>query len=241
MNFQYNSWPLGALPEEWQRQEPYIIRESGYEWDDPRDINLIFEKKLASYAGSKFAVLTDCCTNGLFVSLQYKILKGEVLPNSKVSIPDHTYVSVPMVIEQCGLRPEFSEIEWSGLYELGSTGVWDSAGRFTEGMYVGKNQLQVLSFQIKKRLPIGRGGAILTDDEAAYSWLKRAVYDGRNLHSKYTDQDHVNQIGWHFYMTPEDAARGIMIMDKLPSQNDDTMTFKNYPAISRYDYFRELR
>jgi dTDP-4-amino-4,6-dideoxygalactose transaminase len=41
-------------------------------------------------------------------------------------------------------------------------------------MYVGLDALQVVSFQIKKRIPIGRGGIILTDDFEAYKWLKMA-------------------------------------------------------------------
>ena len=41
----YNSWPLGKLPPEFQRLEPQLIRSEGYDWDDPRDIVKIFERK----------------------------------------------------------------------------------------------------------------------------------------------------------------------------------------------------
>jgi hypothetical protein len=237
LSFQYNSWPLGNLPENWQRQEPYLLRDAGYVWDDPRDINLIFESKLAEYAGAKFAILTDCCTNGLFLSLQYRLLEKKLRVGQDVSLPVQSYVSVPMIILQSGMSPVFVEEKWSGMYQLGESGIWDSAARFTEMMYVGGDALQVLSFQIKKRLPIGRGGVILTDDASAYAWLKRAVYDGRDLTTRYTDPGHVSQIGWHFYMTPEDAARGILIMDALPNKNEDTMNYENYPPLDSYDYF----
>ena len=40
-------------------------------------------------------------------------------------------------------------------------------------MYIGGDNFQTLSFQIKKRLPIGRGGMILTDDKK-YDWLVKA-------------------------------------------------------------------
>jgi len=238
MNYRYNSWPLGALPEHWQRPEPNLIKQRGYVWNDPREINGIFEQKLAEFAGCKYAVLTDCCTNGLFLSLSYKILAGQ-LKDKSIEIPRQTYVSVPMTLIHLGLSFRLADIRWSGLYEIGKTGVWDSAARFRRNMYVGNGALQVLSFQIKKRLPIGRGGVILTDDENAYLWLRRAVYDGRDLTMKYTDPEHVNQMGWHFYMTPEDAARGILIMDELPDDNLDTMDWGSYPPIDNYSFFSD--
>lgn len=237
LSFSYNSWPLGSLPKEWQRPEPFLIRDSGYEWSDPREINEIFETKLAVYSGAKYAVLTDCCTNGILLALMYRLVTGSLERGDELEIPSQTYVSVPMTLLHCGLVPKFVDLEWSGLYEIGNSGVWDSAARFTKGMFVGNGSLQVLSFQIKKRLPIGRGGAILTNDEEAYKWLKRAVYDGRDLKSKYTDASHVNQIGWHYYMTPEDAARGILILDQLPENNVDTMTSLSYPPITNYEFF----
>lgn len=221
----YNSWPLGRLPAAWQRPEPQAIRETGYSWDDPRDIVGIFESKLATYAGSRYAVVTDSCTSALFLALKLREVQGDVV------IPAQTYVSVPMQILHAGAKPVFVHSEWSGLYELGNTGVFDSAARFTKGMFVGKGALQCLSFQIKKRLPIGKGGAILTDSLSDYEWLKLASYDGRNLLTPYDSLNHVSSIGWHVYMTPEDAARGILIMDQLPDNNEDTMDFTHYPDL----------
>ena len=37
-----------------------------------------------------------------------------------------------------------------------------------------------LSFHIKKQLPIGKGGMILTDDQQAVEWFKKARYEGRS-------------------------------------------------------------
>lgn len=215
------------MPIEWQRPEPALLRESGYEWEDPRDIVGIFEKKLADFAGSKYAVAVDCCSNAIFLSLKYRNIEG-----SSVSIPRHTYISVPMQIMHAGGIPDVVDFQWSGIYELGSTNVFDGAARFTRDMYVGSDALQTLSFQIKKRLPIGRGGAILTDSFEAYEWLKLATYDGRDLNSPYDSEDHVRAIGWHYYMTPEDAARGILIFDQLPEIMEDTMDSSHYPDVS---------
>jgi dTDP-4-amino-4,6-dideoxygalactose transaminase len=221
----YNSWPLGKLPQEFQRQEPMLIRQDGYVWDDPRDIVEIFEKKLALYAGSRFAVATDCASNALFLALKFRNASGEV------QIPAQTYISVAMQIIHAGCVPRLVDIEWSGIYELSPLNVFDSAARFTRDMYVHRDALQILSFQIKKRLPIGRGGAILTDSKEAYDWLKLATYDGRDLSSPYDSIEHVRMLGWHYYMTPEDAARGIWLMDRIPEVNEDTMASINYPDL----------
>jgi hypothetical protein len=43
-------------------------------------------------------------------------------------------------------------------------------------------------------------------------------------------------MGWHFYMTPEDAARGILLMDQLEENLDDTMSWTNYPSLMDYDF-----
>lgn len=224
----YNSWPLGKLPAEFQRPEPQLIKDDGYLWQDPRDIVGLFEEKLAQYSNSKYAVVTDCASNALFLSLKYRQASGEVV------IPAHTYVSVPMQIVHAGCQPRFEDIPWSGIYELKPWNIFDSAARFTRNMYVQSDALQVLSFQIKKRLPIGKGGAILTDSDEAYRWLKLASYDGRDLHLPYDHENHVKSFGWHFYMTPEDAARGIWLMDRIPDESPDMMDWTHYPDIRKW-------
>lgn len=234
MSHNYNPWPLGSLPPNMQRPEPAEIKSRGYEWEDPRDIVGLFENKLAEYAGSKFAVLTDSCSNALFLAMKLRGVHGPI------DIPAQTYVSLPMQIHHAGATPVFRDLEWSGLYQLGETGIWDSAARFTRNMFVGNGALQCLSFQIKKRLPIGRGGAILTDDPEEYAKLKYMSYDGRDLTLPYSSEVHVKSLGWHCYMTPEDAARGILLMDMLPEVNDDTMTHDHYPDLRAWPLVMNL-
>ncbi len=217
------------MPIEMQRPEPEELKKKGYHWSDPRDIVDMFEQKLALYTGSKFAVLTDSCSSALFLSLKLREAVGQI------SIPCQTYVSVPMQIHHAGGLPKFEEISWSGQYELGTTGIWDSAGRFTKDMFLSGGSIQCLSFQIKKRLPIGKGGAILTNSLEDYQRLKFMSYDGRNLKSPYTDKNHITGLGWHSYMTPEDAARGILLMDMLPEHNPDTMGSSNYPDLRNWE------
>lgn len=230
----YNSWPLGKLLKEFQRKEPDLLKEKGYHWDDPRDIVVLFEEKLAKFAGSKYAVTTDCCTNGLYLCLKYLKASG------KITIPSRTYVSVPMHIIHAGCDVDFEDIEWSGINQLKPYPIYDGATRFTKDMYLGGDALQVVSFQIKKRLPIGKGGAIFTNSEQAYKWLKLATYDGRDLNTPYMSDEHVTQFGWHYYMTPEDAARGILLMDQLPEVNEDSGGSSNYFDLSAHPLFKNI-
>ena len=41
-------------------------------------------------------------------------------------------------------------------------------------------------------------------------------------------------------MTPEDAARGIWLMDQLPEVNADTGSFENYPDLSQWPIIKNL-
>ena len=95
----------------------------------------------------------------------------------------------------------------------------------------------VLSFQIKKRIPIGRGGMILTDDLDAYNWLKRASHDGRTPNTNFVNDD-ITMLGYHYYMTPEDAARGILLMDQTPEVNDDSGNQNSYSDLSKLSVFK---
>ena len=238
--YRYNSYPLGKVPKELQRPELDQLKELGYDWDDPRDVIDMFEQKVAEFAGSKYAVLTDCCSHGIFLSLKYLQSIGELSDLNSfragdkqpvITIPRRTYVSVPMQIRHAGLVYNFEDIEWSGIYQLKPTRVYDGAVRWTKGMYIGGNALQVVSFQIKKRIPIGKGGIILTDDDEAAKMLKLMSYDGRDLTLPYDHPEHIKCLGYHMYMTPEDAARGIMIMDQMPEDNEDSGNYTMYPDV----------
>ena len=158
-------------------------------------------------------------SSSLFLILKY------INNPQKVKIPYFTYASVPMQILHAGYEFEFIEKEWSGIYKLDPLDVWDFAGRWTKGMYEGG--FAALSFQIKKRLPIGRGGMILCDDYESYTWFKKACYDGRDLEKNYMEDD-IEMLGWHMYMTPEDAARGIILMDNISEINDDSHSHMSY-------------
>jgi len=218
----YSTWPVGKLPLEFQRPELNIIQDLGYSWKDPRDIIEIFENKIAKFTGAKYAVTVDCCSHGIFLALKYFKATGNII------IPAHTYPSVPMQIIHVGANPEFEYQEWEGVYRLKPYPIFDGAVRWTKDMCAGQVGLFVTSFQIKKRVPIGRGGAIITNDADAYNWLIKARYDGRDLNKYDQWEDPLSMVGWHFYMTPEDAARGIILMDNIPEYNPDSGSWRSY-------------
>jgi dTDP-4-amino-4,6-dideoxygalactose transaminase len=221
----YNPWPLGDIPAALRRPEPELIRKLGYKWTDAREIVGIFEQKVADMFGSKYAVAVDCCTHALELSLRF------IGDNELISIPKHTYISVPSMFPIPEYAFSLEDIKWHGYYFLEPTNVIDAAWMWKRGSYI-KGSLMCLSFQIKKPLPIGRGGMILTDREDAYDWLRLARYDGRDLDTPYDSEDHVKMFGWHYYMTPEDAARGLLLMEEVPSQ-EPTCGWEHYPDISK--------
>lgn len=235
MSQQYKSWPLGQLPPEFQRPELDQLKKNGYKFDDPREVVTMFENKVAKFAGAEYGVAIDCCTHGLFLSLLYyrDVLK---MVNEFVEIPSYTYCSVPMQIRHAGYTPKFADYQWSGKYQLKPFDIWDGAVRWTEGMYEGG--FHIVSFQLKKRIPIGRGGMILTDDPVAAEWFRKMTYDGRDLTIGYMEDD-FQYLGYHYYMTPEDAARGIILMDQIPKKNLDSGNNTTYSDLSTKKVFYE--
>lgn len=189
-----------------------------------------FEKTIAEYAGSKYAVAVESGTAALFLCCIYKKVKTVV-------IPSRTYPSVPCSIIHAGGRVEFTEAEWKGVYELWPYGIIDGALRFKNGMYK-SGTLYCLSFHAKKLLPIGRGGMILTDDEEAYKWFKRARFDGRDEKPMHETDDLI--LGYNMYMTPEQAARGLQLFDmvKTIDQQDLPVDFQSYPDLSKFEVYK---
>ena len=203
----------------------------GYKVDDPWDIVDVFEKMIASYAGSKYAVSVDNCTNAIFLCLKY------LKPQHKViDIPARTYVSVPQVVIHAGYQPHFVDYKWDGMYQLCPTNIIDSATQFTKDMYL-PGYYMCLSFHLKKILNIGKGGMILTDDENAYRWFKKARYEGRDITVKY-DDDNIDMLGWNMYMPPEQAAYGIELFLKLPEENKNCGGSWKYSDVRKFKCFK---
>lgn len=206
-----------------------LLESKGFDIKDPWDIVDAFEKMVAEYAGSKYAVSVDNCTDAVFLCLKYLNAEGTI------TVPSKTYVSVPQAIIHAGCDLKFEDVEWSGTYQLKPYPVIDGATRFTKGMYI-PGTYQCLSFHIKKILNIGKGGMILTDDAEAARWFKVARYEGRHIEVPY-DQDEIELVGWNMYMPPEQAARGIQIFNELPDENKDCGGSWKYHDISSFKIF----
>jgi len=200
-----------------------------------------FEKKLCEYTGSKYAVAVDNQSNALFLALYYEGINGE-----KISIPSRTYPSVPCEIIHAGGIVEFEPSAGEtlkGAYRLKPTNVWDSALRFTSNMYIPGTHMCVSFTGPYKHLKLSKGGAILTDDESAYKWFKKARFSGRAECSYHDDNFDDNPvIGWNFYMMPEISARGLLMMSQFydidgnPLHNQDLEL--KYPDLSKFDVYK---
>lgn len=201
------------------------------------DFILMFEKRLSDYTGAPYVVLTDSCTNALFLSLKLKQKQNKII-DSNILIPNRTYISVPQVIIHCGLTPIYKDFSWFGSYELGDTNIIDCAVGFKKDMYK-SGKFMCLSFQQKKAIKIGKGGAILLDNEEDYKTLKRMAWDGRD--SSISVQDDLDNIilGYHMNMIPDDAAKGILLLNQYKYNFEDFKGFDNYPDISQINYFKQ--
>ncbi len=191
-----------------------------------------FEDRVAEFAGSKYAIAVESGTAALFLSCVYCKVKD-------VWIPKHTYPSVPCSIIHAGGRVHWTDQEWSGTYELAPYGIFDGALRFRRGMYRGG--LHCLSFHIKKLVPIGRGGMILTDDPVADRWFRLARFDGRSPVPLM--EDNFTVLGYNMYMTPEQAAKGLQIFELTKNRvlSDLRTEEQGYPDLSQYAIYQSDR
>ena len=196
-----------------------------------------FEQKLAEYTGAKYVVTLDNASNALFLALYYNKIEGQ-----EITIPSRTYPSVPCEIIHAGGKVKFKDVPGKaikGAYQLEPTNVWDSALRFTHNMYIPGSFMCISFTGPYKHFKLSKGGAILTDNHDAFLWFKRARYSGRRECS-YHD-DHFDMLGWNFYMMPELAARGLLLMnqfyniDGTPKHNEDLEL--PYPDLSKFEIY----
>lgn len=205
---------------------------------NPHYITKLFEQVVADYTGSPFCVATDNCSNALFLCLHWYTMN--FTHPAVVTIPQRTYPSVPCEIIRAGFRINYLPMDGEhlvGEYPLSPLPIWDSALRFTSGMYR-PGQFQCLSFTgPKKHLKLSKGGMILTDNEEAYRWFKKARFSGRSECSYHEDDfDNNPVLGYNYYMMPELAARGLLLMTEFPKHNEDLRV--RYPDLSKFKIFQ---
>lgn len=194
---------------------------------NPFDCEKVFCDLLSEFTGAPFVVLTDSCTHGLELVIRLKA-------NNHFVVPNHTYISVPFIFPKIGLNFEFNNLPWEVWYPLNLEGdIIDSGASLFPDMYQ-PGKIMCLSFQHKKPISVGRGGAILLDDLDLYDRLYKMKYDGRSL-TKPWALDSIDIHGFHYYMTPEDAARGSLILMDGPKEN--RASYLAYPDLSRFKVF----
>ena len=178
-----------------------------------------FEQMLAEYTGAPYAIMTDCCTHAIELALRYDNVK-------LCTMPARSYLSIPMTLRKLNIKYDYTDIEWTGEYQLGGTRIWDSARRLERKMYR-TGHIQCLSFGHGKPLQIGRGGAILLDDKLAYNIMLQQRYDGRDLDVTPWEEQRTFRIGYHYKPTIEEAEIGI----KLLPQINEAPKYVSYPDL----------
>jgi dTDP-4-amino-4,6-dideoxygalactose transaminase len=203
-----------------------------------------FEKELGRYTGAPYVITLDNMSNALFLALYYEKNITKTITGDTITIPNRTYPSVPCEIIHSGLKVDFDLVDGrtiKGAYQLKGSNVWDSALKFTADMYIPKTHMCVSFTGPYKHFKLSKGGAILTDSHDAYLWFKRARYSGRRECS-YHD-DNLDMLGWNFYMMPELATRGMLLMNQF--YNIDGTKKRNedlelpYPDLSKFKIYRK--
>jgi dTDP-4-amino-4,6-dideoxygalactose transaminase len=188
-----------------------------------------FEQEVAKFFGAPYAVAVDCCTHGLELCL--RLNKTE-----KITVPAHTYISVPFLAKKLNIGFEWRDEDWVDYYYLGDSNIVDAAVLWEKNSYI-PGTLMCVSFQFKKHLSLGRGGMILTDNKQASLDLKKMSYDGRMPDMPWRQQD-ITTVGYHYYMTPETAKLGL---EKWPEAIDTKpvkWTLADWPDLRNMGVFK---
>jgi dTDP-4-amino-4,6-dideoxygalactose transaminase len=195
------------------------------------DFNIVtkFEKEISEFYGSPYAIAVDSCTHGVELSLRYT-------KSNKIYCPKHTYISIPFLSNKLNIDLKWVDNDWSDYYYL-TDNVIDAAVLWKQNSYIPHTFMSV-SFQFQKHLSLGRGGVILCDNPIAAEQLKKMSYDGRLSNIPWREQN-INTIGYHYYMTPETAQKGL---DKLPeaivTQPRKWVT-NDWPDLTQMDIFKK--
>jgi hypothetical protein len=188
-----------------------------------------FEKKIAEFFGSPFAVAVDSCTHGVELCLRYNNVKS-------INVPKQTYISIPFLAKKLKLGLEWRTQNWKDFYYL-SYSVIDAAVLWKPNSYIPKTFMSI-SFQYQKHLSLGRGGMILTDNEEAAIKLKKMSYDGRLPNIPWKEQN-IDMVGYHYYMTPEIAEEGLIKLPTAILNKPKEWTINDWPDLTKLEIFRK--
>jgi dTDP-4-amino-4,6-dideoxygalactose transaminase len=188
-----------------------------------------FEKEVAKFFGAPFAIAVDSCTHGIELALRYTDV-------NKISVPKHTYISIPFLASKLNIELEWRDEDWLDYYYV-TDRIVDAAVLWKQNSYI-PNTMMGISFQYQKHLSLGRGGIILLDDEDAAIEIKKMSYDGRLPVIPWREQN-ISTIGYHYYMTPETAKLGL---DKLPTAIETQprqWVVSDWPDLTEMEVFKK--
>tara|TARA_Y100000817_G_scaffold305203_1_gene289045 strand:- start:197 stop:787 length:591 start_codon:yes stop_codon:yes gene_type:complete len=188
-----------------------------------------FEEKIADFYGAPYGVSVDACTHGIEICLRY-------VGANEIVVPKRTYLSVPMLANKMNLELKWKDEDWRDYYEIGNTGVYDAAVLWKENSYIPKS-FMCISFQFQKHLSLGRGGIILTDDKEARDELKKMSYDGRTPDKPWREQN-VTTMGYHYYMTPETAQKGLDKFEEAKKTKPRKWLLEDWPDLTKMNVFK---
>jgi len=187
-----------------------------------------FENEVAKFFGAPCAVAVDCCTHGLELCLRMNKVK-------KITVPKHTYLSVPMLADKLNIELEWTGDKWLNYYYL-TENIIDAAVHWKPNSYISGTYM-CISFQFRKHLSLGRGGIILFDKKEDFDVLKRMSYDGRSPDLSWSVQN-IKSIGYHYYMTPETADLGLKKLPQAIKTKPKQWVYTDWPDLTTMDVFK---
>ena len=192
------------------------------------DIVREFEEKISSFFNSPFAIAVDSCTHGIELALRYTNA-------SKISCPKRTYLSIPFLSKKLNINLDWREEDWQDYYYI-TNNVIDAAVLWKKDSYI-PGTFMGISFQYQKHLSLGRGGALLLDNEKAYTQIKKMSYDGRIPNTPWRDQD-IDTFGLHYYMTPETAQNGVNKFQEAVDTPPRQWVVSDWPDLTQMKIFK---
>lgn len=186
------------------------------------------EKKLAKFYNAPYAIAIDCCTHGVELCLRYN-------KDKTITVPKRTYLSIPFLSHKLNIELKWKDEDWIDYYYL-TDKVIDAAVLWKKDSYIPGTFMNI-SFQFQKHLSLGRGGVILTDSKEAAKQLKMMTYDGRIPDVPWRDQN-INTIGYHYYMTPETATKGLLKWDEAVKTQPKQWVVSDWPDLTQMDIFK---
>ena len=197
-----------------------------------RDVVTKFEKRIADFFGSPYAVAVDCCTHGIELCLRFSKVKF-------INVPYRTYISIPFLADKLNIRRVWKDENWKDYYYLtDNISRWkiiDAAVLWRKNSYIPGTYMCV-SFQFQKHLSLGRGGVILTDSETSAEELKKMSYDGRTPNIPWREQN-IKTMGYHYYMTPETAEAGLNKLEGAIKAIPRKWVIEDWPDLTQMSVF----